>query len=165
MTNRLPKDQCVIRDTREKEGWCWEEERRSGKINFSTTIEEKIDAGDYTVKGFEDIVRIERKQGFSELFNNLMVKDHRERFERELERLFPIKHKYIIVESSLNEDIMSLSVPQYNKRSSPPGSKLVQMLFEYQIDYGVVPIFAGPCGKRVASRIFRHVVRTYDSRS
>src|SRR5687768_8444222 len=102
------KDIEIIRDNREKpgEGWFWEsEEKRPGKMRISGTTNATLDAADYSVVGYENIVRIERKFGFSELFGNMTSKEHKERFEREMEKLSIIPHAYILIESNLSKDI------------------------------------------------------------
>lgn len=152
----------VIRDSREKldQGWIFkDEEKKNGKLFIEDTIVQCLDAADYTIKGYEDKIRIERKQNFCELFNNLINKENRLRFERELEKLRVIPHKYIIVEDILSEGMMGLSIPQY--KYGAPVSKIVEMLLQYQIDYGVIPIFAGSAGKKVARKIFDIIIRKY----
>src|SRR5258708_1569871 len=103
----------IEKDSREKpnEGWNFEpEEKEAGKVQILGTEIIGIDAGDYRIKGHNDLLIIERKAGFSELFGNLANKEHKERFERELEKFKDIKHKYIIIESVLSKDIMGLSI-------------------------------------------------------
>jgi hypothetical protein len=158
---KLPEIQ-ILRDTREKpgEGWVWSaEDKQAGKIRMLGTIETTLDAGDYSLLGFEDIVRIERKFGFAELFGNMTPKEHKERFEREMDKLSKIPHKYIVVESNVSKDIMSLSIPQFHR--SPPVSVITKWLFEIQLRYGVIPVFAGDAGKKIARQIFENVVRLY----
>jgi hypothetical protein len=159
MANRLP-DITIVRDTREQKGWDFpEEEKQAGKIRVAGTVTATLDAGDYTIKGYEDLVRIERKYGFCELFGNMVPKEAELRFEREMEKLRNIPHKYIIIETSLSDDILGLSVPQM--RFGMPANRLLKWLMEISIEYGVMPIFAGECGKRVARSIFDEVVRKY----
>jgi hypothetical protein len=65
----------IIRDTREKENKGWDfhgEDKKPGKVQILGTEEIVLNAGDYSIKGHEDLVRIERKQGFAEMFTNLM---------------------------------------------------------------------------------------------
>lgn len=160
MSYKLPEIK-IIRDTREQQGWVFEpEEKVAGKVQITGTVEQMLDAADYSFVGGEELVRLERKQGFCELFTNLMTRENRLRFERELEKLKPIKHKYILVESSLNDDLLGLTVPQY-KFGGPPLSKITDMLFEYQLAFDIHPIFAGTCGKKIASQIFKNVARKY----
>lgn len=159
MGKALP-DITIIRDTREKEGWVWEpEEKKPGKVRIAGMEVAGLTAGDYSIVGAEHIVRIERKNGFGELFGNMSPKSHKERFEREMEKLEDIPLKYIVIETSLNEDTLGLSVPQM--RSGPPASSVLKWLTELQMTYGVHIIWAGDCGKKVAETIFRQVARRH----
>lgn len=79
----------IIQDTREQ---LW--------LDFSTfrNVEvdvHKLDAGDYSIKGYETAISFERKS-VQDLVGTL-VSGH-ERFLRELERMKPYKEKYILVE-------------------------------------------------------------------
>lgn len=149
------------KDTREQKGWDFtkDEKQVSGKPFFNGTIIECLDAGDYTIQNFESIFRVERKFGFCELFSNIISKVSRERFERELEKLRPIKHKYLIIEGSINEDLLNLTVPQFSH--GPPVSKLLETIFSYQLEYDIVPIFAGSSGPRVMRKLCDNIIRKY----
>lgn len=148
----------IIRDTREQKGWNFDpEEKVAGKIQILGTEVGTLDAGDYTIKGMEHIVRIERKFGFCELFGNMTPVSNRERFEREMEKLRPIPYKYLVIESSINDDILGLSVPQIYK--GPPGSAVLKWIFELQVEFGIIPVFTGSCGKRVVKQIFEAIIR------
>lgn len=155
---KVPKNLIVIKDSREQKGWHFqEEEAKPGKVNFVNTEIAKLDAGDYSVKGLEDLVTIERKNGFCELFGNMSPKANRERFEREMERMGPIKHKFVFIESQLNQDILTLSPGQVYK--GPPARKVLEWLSKIEIEYGVSVKFVGECGKTWAKRIFEQVAR------
>jgi hypothetical protein len=84
---------------------------------------------------------------------------HKERFHREMEKLREVKHKYIIVEDNISNDLLSLSIPQFYK--SPPLSVVFKWLVELQLEYGIVPIFAGNAGKKTARYLFETVLRKY----
>ena len=79
----------ILRDTREKNGWDFS----NYDIN---AVDKKLHSGDYTIKGKEDIIIIERKASTGELSNNL-VKDYA-RFCREFDRLPSDTRKIIICE-------------------------------------------------------------------
>lgn len=159
MKNSLPEI-TIVRDTREKMGWDFPyEEKIAGKIRILGTVDEYIEEGDYTIKGAEDLIRIERKMGFGELFGNMIPRDHKERFEREIERLSNIRHKYIIIENNLSNDILGLSVAQFSK--GPPCSSIVRWLIDLQINHDINIIFAGDAGKKVAKMIFDSIARRY----
>ncbi len=159
MAKRLPAI-TIIKDTREQKGWFFEEEpKKSGKVQILGTIDQKLDAGDYSIVGLEHIVSIERKNSFCELFLNHSPVSNKERFEREMERFQEVKHKYLLIESSLSNDIMSMSIPQMIK--GMPGSTIIRWVMNLQIDYGIIPIFAGNAGQKMASVIFRNIARRY----
>lgn len=150
----------IIRDTREKKGWTWEREnKKPGKIRIIGTVDRALDSADYSVVGLEDKLKIERKQGFDELFTNLINKEGKERFYNEMEKLRNIPHTYLLVESNINRDILGLSIPQM--KFGPPVHKLLDYLWEIQLEYGVIPIFVGDSGKLVASQIFRKIAKLY----
>ena len=76
-----------------------------------------------------------------------------------MEKLRNIKHKYIIIEDNISNDLLSLTVPQIYR--GPPGISVVRWLTELNIEYNVVPIFAGNAGKRIAKSIFDNIARKY----
>ena len=145
----------IMRDTREKPkcGWLFEsEEKKPSKHQLMETVIDTIDAGDYCIREHPNILRIERKNGFGELFGNLSCKDNRERFYREMERLRNIPMKYIIVETNLSEDILGLAIPQI--RFGMSCKRILDYLFDIEIEYGVHTIFAGDCGQKIARMLF-----------
>jgi hypothetical protein len=148
----------VVRDTREKEGWIFEkEEKKPSKFQLLDTVVGTLNAGDYSIKGMESEIIIERKNGLCELFGNMVPKEHKERFEREMERLQHIKHKYLIIESNLNRDIWGLSVQQF--KFPIPCSKIVDWLIELEQEYGIRIWFVGDAGKKVVRKIFENFLR------
>lgn len=157
----MPKDIIVNFDTREQKPWLFEkEEAKSGYAAKVIACEQTtIDAADYTIQGYENIIRIERKANFAELYNNMLPKSNQERFEREMEKLRDVKHKYIIVESNLNEDLWGMSPQQVSR--GPGCGKIVQWLIELQQEYGIVPLFVGNCGKKVVRKIFDNIVKEH----
>jgi hypothetical protein len=147
----------VIRDTREKEGYGWyfnEQSLDRRPPSCNGTIEQKLDTGDYSLVGYEDILTIERKNDFSELWVNLSERD---RFEEEMARMVNIKYSYILIESVLTSDHFNLSPPQYKR--GVPGKALIKWIFYIGIKYNVNVIPVGGCGKSVARVIFEEVVR------
>lgn len=161
MPTKLP-EYTIIRDTREKDkhGWFWEpEDKIAGKCRVIGTEETGLKSGDYSIKGLEDKVVIERKEGFGELHGNMSPTENKERFINEMERIKDIPHKFILVESCINRDILTLSIPQY--RSGPPSRRVLEWLIELQMKYGVHVMFVGDAGKSAARLIFEKVARLY----
>lgn len=154
----------VIRDTREQEGYGWTfnahfPDRRPPRCEGM--IIDTLQTGDYSLVGYTDILAIERKSDFSELWGNYSSKK-RPAFEDEMERMSQIRHSYIIIESSLTPDIMELSPPQFTK--GVPGKSLIRWLMYLSVKYGVHIIPAGACGRKIAQMICEEVVRVEKDR-
>lgn len=81
----------ILRDTREQTPWGFEW--------FKCEVEvATIKYGDYTIKGLEDKIRIERKASTGEIFNNLCTKTGYARFRREMAELNKIESAFILCE-------------------------------------------------------------------
>ena len=149
----------VIRDTREQEGHGWTfgahmPTRRPPRCDG--TITDTLATGDYSLVGYTDILAIERKADFSELWGNYSSKK-RPAFEAEMDRMSSIKYSYIIIESLFTPDIMELSPPQFAK--GVPGKSFVRWLMNLSAKYGVHIIPAGACGRKIAQMLCEEVVR------
>jgi hypothetical protein len=152
----------VIKDSREQKGWTFDAhtpDRRPPRCNG--TITDTLETGDYSLVGYTDILAVERKFAFSELWGNYSSKK-RPAFEKEMERMSEIKHSYIIIESSLTPDILELSPPQFTK--GVPGKSLIRWLMYLSVKYGVHIIPAGACGYRITQMICEEVVRVEKDR-
>ena len=89
-------DFTVIKDTREQDGYFF------SKFNTCAgMVEHKLDTGDYSIQGLEDKICIERKGCVEELAQNLGSK--KQTFLKEIERMEPFPHKYIILEFGLED--------------------------------------------------------------
>jgi ERCC4-type nuclease len=91
----------VIIDTREQKPWAF-----AG----CETINKKLDTGDYSIEGLENLLCIERKNSVSEIANNISEA----RFKAEILRMQDYLYKFILLEFSL-QDILN-----YPKGSSVP---------------------------------------------
>lgn len=145
----------VTRDTREKQGYGWEfskspENKKPPKC--LGTVIDYLHTGDYSIKGYEDLVSVERKQDYSELWHNYMEKDT---FEKEMERISKFKYKYMLIETSLTSDHFSLSPSQLSK---VPGKVLLAWLCRISSQYGINIIPVGSVGKKYCQLIFENVI-------
>jgi hypothetical protein len=146
----------VIRDTREKEGhgWLFEAHDPSHRTpRCLGTIVQTLKTGDYTLQGYEHLLTIDRKQDFCELWVNY---GERERFEQEMERMTQFKYRFVLVESHLTPEILSLSPPQF--RVGVPGKAMTQWLVDLSIEYGVHIMPVGSSGRKIAQQVFHSVV-------
>lgn len=122
----------IIVDTREQIPW---------EFGYHNTAKRKLDTGDYSIEGFEDILAIERKKSVGELATNLSES----RFKDVLNRLSKIKHPYMVFEFSLDE------IYQFPVGSEIPkkmwdklritGNYIVKRLVEIQLEYNIHIVF------------------------
>lgn len=153
------EDITIIRDTREKDGhgWIFEaDEKKSGPPRIAKTVVKMIDAGDYSVEGLEHLIRIERKQGFTEVIGNFLEKD---RFEREMEKLKAIKYKYIFIETVMSKDLLGLSIQQF--RFPIPIKSVNSWLTEIELKYGVITRYVGDAGHILAKQLLKLVAKEH----
>lgn len=150
----------VIKDTREQDGYYF------GPFNACAgMVEHKLDTGDYTIKGLEDKICVERKGCVEELAINLGQKKHA--FLNEIERMQPFPHKFIVLEFSL-EDLIKFPeetrIPVKNKASLKiTGKYMLKCLMEFQI-YNNVNVWF--CGNKhnaflAVSSLFKRVNEMY----
>jgi len=145
--NKEKKSFIIIQDSREKRPWTFQITGSVKDVKIS-----KLETGDYSIKGMEEILMIERKASVDELFMNLGVQW--KRFEREMERAKSYKYKYLVVEATMR-DIYRGS--RYSKMS---GRFIMARLVYLQIEYGIRVIFAGS-GKYVQGFIIQLMKAAY----
>tara|TARA_A100001201_G_scaffold6382_1_gene10537 strand:- start:2536 stop:3063 length:528 start_codon:yes stop_codon:yes gene_type:complete len=161
----IPK-YTVLQDTREQKGWYFGEYDKCAGME-----QETLKTGDYTIKGFEDMVCIERKFSVEEIANNLGKK--KKAFDKEMQRMQEFAFKYIICEFSMSDlvdypnsifsDYMKQTRPAYVeaqiKKRRITGKYLLRSLMEYQNWYGIHILF---CDNKdnaflVANSIFKRL--------
>lgn len=124
----------IIIDTREQIPW---------EFGFHNTAKKKLDTGDYTIEGFENILAIERKKSVSEIATNLSES----RFSDVLDRLSKIKHPYMVFEFSLDE-VYSFPVgsdipKKLWDKLRISGNYIIKRLIEIQLKYNIQVVFCG----------------------
>jgi hypothetical protein len=158
----------VIKDTREQDGWFFTPYDRCEGMEVDT-----LHTGDYTLKGFEDVVCVERKASVSEIATNLGKK--KKAFYNEMERMRDFNFRYLLLEFSaldvidyplslLNEEDRELyelykagEVDDYGEAIELPdfkrfkiveqtkisGKYLIKSLMELSIRYDINVMFCG----------------------
>lgn len=99
-------DFTIIIDTREQQPWAFEEYAIANK---------KLDAGDYSIEGLQDIFAIERKKSINEVANNIVEP----RFKDAIARLAQLKYSFLLLEFGMTEVL-----------SYPVGSNLPKRLWD-----------------------------------
>lgn len=96
-----PVKPTILIDTREKPANRLFEPSEAGDKEVAAYQTVKIDAGDYTLHEFPDLVVVEKKQDGKELYGNCILKS--DVFMRSIERMRAFKHKYIVIQQSYAE--------------------------------------------------------------
>ena len=130
----------VIKDTREQDGWFFSPYDKCEGMSLGT-----LHTGDYTIKGFDDVVCVERKASVSEIAMNLGRK--KKPFQNEMERMKDFQFSFIICEFDM-EDILkypegSRVPPKARSKVRVTGKYLLKCLMEFQIWYDTKIIFCG----------------------
>ena len=143
---KIYKPYKIIRDTREKKGHGW---------YFRATAEcdgmdvKKLDTGDYSIEGYEDMIMVERKS-ISDLWNSLL--QGRERFMKEMDRAKEIPARYLIIEGTMKD------VQKGTRYSIVKGDTMIANLISLEQKYGIHVIFTDK-RKDVAQRYVRGLLK------
>ena len=109
----------------------------------NTLIHENVKTGDYTVRGMDDLICIERKKSVAELAGN----STEARFKRELERMSKIKHSFLMLEFSYFDiDIYpeGSDIPKSKwKKLKIKGPFIMGFLASIQLEYGINVLMCG----------------------
>lgn len=79
-------------------------------------IDKHLKTGDYSIKGFEDVIAIERKS-MDDLFGTLANKTRRARFEREIDRMLDMKWCGLLIEGKEDSVYRKREFTQYSPLS------------------------------------------------
>lgn len=151
-------DFTIIIDTREQHPW---------ELKHYTKASRKLDTGDYSVEGFENLLCIERKYSISEFVNNMGEK----RFKDVLERMKSYEYAFIIMEFNFN-DILNFpigsTIPKrvWDKLKISP-SYIIKYITDIQMKYGIHVLFCdSPAGaEKMALSIMRRVVENHGNKT
>jgi len=124
----------IIIDTREQKPWSFE--------NY-TIANQKLDTGDYSIEGLENLLAIERKRNISEFANNITEK----RFKDVINRLSKIKHSFILFEFDFEKVVtypIGSDIPKrlWQKiRVSP--AYILKNIIDLQVNHNIHVMFCG----------------------
>ena len=133
-------DYHVIKDTREQDGWIFNPYDKCTGMDIGT-----LHTGDYTLKGFEELVCIERKACASEIAMNLGKK--KGAFEAEIQRMRDFPFSFVICEFDM-DDVLKYPegsrVPRHlRQKVKVTGKYLLKTLLEFQLYYDTKIVFCG----------------------
>jgi ERCC4-type nuclease len=124
----------IIIDSREQQPW---------EFSHRTTAVQKLDTGDYSIEGLEDILCIERKKSVSEIANNITEK----RFKDVIDRMSKYKYPYMLLEFDLDSILtypVGSEIPRrmWNKIKISPNF-IIKNLLEFQLLHNISIMFCG----------------------
>jgi ERCC4-type nuclease len=133
-------DYHVIKDTREQDGWIFNPYDKCTGMDIGT-----LHTGDYTLKGFEELVCVERKACASEIAMNLGKK--KGAFEAEIQRMRDFPFSFVICEFDM-DDVLKYPegsrVPRHlRQKVKVTGKYLLKTLLEFQLYYDTKIVFCG----------------------
>jgi len=128
----------VIKDTREQNGWSFNEYDKCNGMEL-----EALHTGDYTLKGFEEVVCVERKASTLEIAGNLGK--NKERFHKEMQRMEEFPFSFLVLEFSASDLInypCNVKLPRCQKsKIKVTGKYLLKSILEFQIWYNIKILF------------------------
>jgi ERCC4-type nuclease len=144
----------IIIDTREQHPW---------EFPQHATAHKKLDTGDYSIEGLENILCIERKNGIAEIANNITES----RFKDVIDRMQKYKHSFILVECDYNQLMeypIGSDVPKkaWSKIKITPGF-ILKYLIELSVHHNIHVIFCGSpsWAEKTALSIMKRVYNLY----
>ena len=150
----------VIKDSREQNGYTFK------KFNLCEGMEvAKLDTGDYSIKGLEDRVCVERKASTDELAVNLGQDKYR--FLAEIERMKEFEHRYLVLEftmADLAKFPEGTNIPAAKKKTVKiTGKYMLRCLMEFEIFDDINVVFAGDKfnGFMYISSLFKRINEKY----
>jgi ERCC4-type nuclease len=151
-------DFTIIIDTREQHPW---------ELKHYSKASRKLDTGDYSVEGLENLLCIERKYSISEFVNNMGEK----RFKDVLERMKAYQYAFIIMEFNFS-DILNFpvgsTIPKkvWDKLKISP-SYIIKYITDIQMKYGIHILFCDSVvgAEKMALSIMRRVVENHADRT
>uniref|UniRef100_A0A6M3IZI3 ERCC4 domain-containing protein n=2 Tax=viral metagenome TaxID=1070528 RepID=A0A6M3IZI3_9ZZZZ len=139
----------VIQDVQEKNPW---------KLIWPVEVKH-LKTGDYSIKGLEDKIAIEKKSGLVELLNDLSA-SYRTTFERFLKRLSEVPVKCIVVDEPLSEWRVHKALKIVKKKSRGKSQLIPRTLYYWTAQivtqYGIPVLFLDEVTReKVLKEIFR----------
>lgn len=156
------KDQkyTIIKDSREQQGYTFRKFE-----NCQGMIVKKLNTGDYSLVGLEDKICVERKASIEEVALNLGK--NRATFFREIKRMKPFKHKFLVLEFSMDDLLgfphKSRIAQRFKDSVKISGKFMLKSLMEIQFNDDVHVMF---CGDKVnaflyVNSLFKRLIEKY----
>lgn len=143
----------IIVDDREKKAWTFYD------VKFKTK-RKRLAIGDYSINGYEGVIAVEKKSGFAELMGNISGAK-RKKFRIFLGRLSRVKHKYFVIEDSLEN--VDDAIKQNRQTRLTPES-ILYWLSVIEVEYGIPVLLVGKnvkLRKEMVHQLFSRIVEQH----
>jgi ERCC4-type nuclease len=144
----------IIVDTREQMPW---------EFGLHTTSRTKLDTGDYSIDGFQNLLAIERKRSVSEIATNITES----RFNDVVNRLSKIPHAFMLFEFDImdvyNYPVGSEIPKKMWDKLKISGNYIMKILTEIQLNHNIHILYCGSSStaERVAVGIMKRIYEKY----
>lgn len=144
------KRPSIIQDTREKKPIDFKDD-----MDFPSVVVRKLNCGDYSLDGFEDIIVIERKANGDELLSNITTE--KERLDAEFQLMGNIKHKFVVIESEISEicNPKSYYGSKFFKNPAAAPAIVLNYLTNLMVHHNIHVIFAGARSKSIIKNLLK----------
>lgn len=140
----------VIIDTREQQPWTFSEYVVANK---------KLDTGDYSIEGLQEIFAIERKKSINEIANNIVEP----RFKDVINRMGQLKYSFFLLEFGMTDVLnypigSNLPKRMWDKVRITPAF-IMKNILDWQLQYNIKVLFCNNASnaEKVAEYIMKKI--------
>lgn len=142
------EDFTIIVDTREQQPWLFEDYAIANK---------KLDTGDYSIEGLQEIFAIERKKSINEIANNIVEP----RFKDVIARLSQLKYSFILLEFGMTEVLnypigSNLPKKMWDKIKITPAF-IMKNILDWQLKHNIKVIFCNNASN--AEKVAEYIIK------
>lgn len=147
----------IIIDTREQQPWTFSEYAVANK---------KLDTGDYSIEGFQEVFAIERKKSINEIANNIVEP----RFKDVINRMGQLKYSFFLLEFSMTDVLnypigSNLPKRMWDKVRITPAF-IMKNILDWQLQHNIKVLFCNNASnaEKVAEYIIKkiHLIASKD---
>jgi hypothetical protein len=147
------QDFTIIIDTREQQPWSFSEYVVANK---------KLDTGDYSIDGLQEIFAIERKKSINEIANNIVEP----RFKDVVARLSQLKYSFLLLEFSMTDVLnypigSNLPKKMWDKVKITPAF-IMKNILDWQLKHNIKVLFCNNASnaEKIAEYILKRIYLT-----
>ena len=137
------RKRVILCDDREKNGWDSDYLGPGFEV-----IRKRLDTGDYTIKGMEHLVCIEKKSSWQEIAMNIGSKRNLVNFKKELERMGDFPIRFLVIHEDPSHIYHTRTYSKHIGKNT-----LMLWYMRIQVEYGIPTMCVG--NKAIAKNMIR----------